>query len=530
MQVKLFRQQYIYITGLLLLAAGLPISYFLTSVSQFFLAAAFLFEGKVSDKFKRFASNPTALVFTGIFLVHVIGMLWTTDSGEGIHDLRIKLPLLILPLMLAGSAPLRKKHFHWVLLAFVGSVLLASLIIYAVIAGIIDRPIRDVHEAFIFKISHIRFALFVCLSIFIINYLAFRESTKPMVRIGSVLLSVWFVFFLVKSEAITGLAILLAVALFFLCYLAFVRSSWMWRTVILSLLIAVPVLIVNWVADIHREVVSRKPVVFDPADKTAKGNSYLFDLSDSTVENGYRMWMYVNEDELRDAWNSRSSIKYDSLDQRKQLMRFTLIRYLTSKGWRKDAEAVMALSNDEVISIEKGVANVDYRSTSSLRARVKQVVWEFDKYRHGANPSGHSVTQRLEFWKAAIGIIERNFWIGVGTGDLKTAYKEEYERNGTRLEEEFRHRAHNQFLSIQAAFGVFGSLFFLFALLYPLRKKQHPLFYVFMLILLLSMLTEDTLETQPGATFAALFFSLFLFVPEKKTEALSPSHGQEGSH
>jgi hypothetical protein len=47
-------------------------------------------------------------------------------------------------------------------------------------------------------------------------------------------------------------------------------------------------------------------------------------------------------------------------------------------------------------------------------------------------------------------------------------------------------------------------------MIYPITTKQHPLFYFFMAIVLISFLNEDTLESQAGATFFAGFYGLLL--------------------
>lgn len=178
---------------------------------------------------------------------------------------------------------------------------------------------------------------------------------------------------------------------------------------------------------------------------------------------------------------------------------------------RKDSAAVYSLNESEIRSIEAGVPNVNFRKMSSLGSRLNQVIWEIDNLQKGGDPSGHSVAQRLEFWRAAIGIVKSYPLIGVGTGDLPLAFKEQYESMNTKLDADHRLRSHNQYLSIAAAFGIFGLLYFLFALLFPLRKvKELPaIFILFLIICMVSMLTEDTLETQPGATFVGLFFILF---------------------
>lgn len=85
---------------------------------------------------------------------------------------------------------------------------------------------------------------------------------------------------------------------------------------------------------------------------------------------------------------------------------------------------------------------------------------------------------------------------------------------GTQLRPEFRLRAHNQYLAVTAALGIFGLAVFLACWIYPVfafGKAKGLLVQAAWLITTISMLTEDTLETQAGATFAALFISLFLF-------------------
>jgi O-antigen ligase len=94
--------------------------------------------------------------------------------------------------------------------------------------------------------------------------------------------------------------------------------------------------------------------------------------------------------------------------------------------------------------------------------------------------------------------------------------------------EKYRLRAHNQYLAIGVGLGIPALLYFLLTLIYPLAeriRKRDILFLSFWLIFFISMFTEDTLETQAGATFAALFWSLFLFSGENR---FSPRENQIG--
>lgn len=520
---KFQKSNYLLFTGLMMLAAGLPVSFFLTSLSQFFIIGSFFLEGSFREKFRQYSRNKVALLLTVLWLIHLVGLFWTSDMQEGIKDLRIKLPLLILPIILAGSAPLRKKQFDWVLGIFIAAVLGGSLVSIAVYNGIIVRELHSIRDIFIFNVSHIRFALFVCLSIFILFKVLVDKYRQGSYAIfcGIVALILWFLYFLIFIESITGILILIFTVLANLIWLAWKARGMLFKGVIILIVILIPLLFLSEVRSILAEYNIRQDYPMDINDKTKSGNSYVF-LNDHVLyENGYPIWAYVCEEELRPEWNAVSSIKYDSLDARKQPLRFTLIRFLASKGLRKDAEAINTLSQVEIKSIEKGIANVKYQNLSDTRIRMIQIIWEIDQYRKGLNPSGHSVTQRFEFWKAAISIIKANPLIGVGTGDMPTAYTEQYTKTESRLSEKFRLRAHNQYLAIAVGLGIPVLLFFIFVLFYSILtndNRKDYLFRSFWIVAILSMLTEDTLETQTGVTFFVFFLCLFLFSkPQTKT-------------
>ncbi|HNQ61300.1 MAG TPA: O-antigen ligase family protein [Bacteroidia bacterium] len=520
---KLQQSNYLLFAGLIMLAAGLPVSFFLTSLSQFFIVGSFFLEGSFKAKFKNFIGNKAAVLLTLLWLFHLLGMLWTSDIDEGLKDLRIKLPLLILPIVLAGSGPLNKNQFNIVLGVFIAAVFGGSLVSVAVYNGFIQKELHSIRDIFIFNVSHIRFALFVCLSIFILfKTLIYKYLQKSYVSAAGLLaLTIWFLYFLVFIESITGILILIFTVLVNLIWLAWRTKGVAIKGFIILTVLLIPLFIFSEVRSILSEYNVRQDYPADIDAKTESGNPYVT-LDDNVLfENGYPIWAYVCEEELRPQWNSISSIKYDSLDEREQPIRFTLIRFLASKGLKKDAEAIKSLSKDEVKSIEKGIANVKYQNLSNTRIRLIQIVWEIDQYKKGLNPSGHSVTQRFEFWKAAIGIIKENPLSGVGTGDMPEAYKEQYNKTDSKLSEKFRLRAHNQYLAFGVGLGIPLLLFFIFLLLYSLLSKENKkdyLFRSFWFIAVLSMLTEDTLETQTGVTFFAFFLCLFLFSkPEKQT-------------
>ena len=527
----LLKHSYLFLAGLYLLAVGLPLSKFLTGFSQIVLLASFFMEGNFAEKLQRLKQNKIVWIISGIWLMHLAGLLYSENIHSGLWDARMKMPILILTLVAGTAVPVTRETVTRILWAFTGAVLTGTLVSTAVLAGIIVRPVDDIRDIFIFNISHIRFALFTCLAIFFLAQQAAGKATFSLAaRIGSVLLMVWLVAFLFLAESVTGLAILFTLALPALVVLGLTRKNKRTQVTILAVALLFPAVVAIKALAFLKELNTPHEVVVNTSDRTALGNGYSFSPDDHRTENGYRIWNYVNYDEMREAWNKRSSMPYDSLDRKSQLLSHTLVRYLTSLGYRKDGEAVGKLTASDIHLIESGIANCQYAGTSNFKARLMELNWEYQQAMYKQSASGHSATMRVEFWKAGMQILKKHFWTGVGTGDLQQAFNRQYEESKSSLGLQWRLRAHNQYLSIMLAFGIFGLLYFLFALFYPMFKlKMHRdfLYVMFFCIIMLSMLTEDTLETPAGSAFFALFNSLFLFsLPEKREktiEAISKS-------
>ena len=340
-------------------------------------------------------------------------------------------------------------------------------------------------------------------------------------ELPAIIFSGWFLVFLIIVESVTGILIFSITGLILLVYNAFSSDQLKFRIILTTVIIVLPLTFIFLLEKFVGDFYTNHPYPIDTTAKTQMGNSYEFNLNDPNYENGYPVWVYFCDEELRTGWNKISSLQYDSTDERKQPLRYTLVRFMSSKGLRKDAEGLSMLSEKEIHSIERGIANVNYQEISSIHSRLLQIMWEFDLFLKGGNPNGHSVTQRFEFWKTAWSIGASNLFTGVGTGDMPSSYKQQYINMHSLLDEQNRLRAHNQYLAIMVAFGIIGLIYFLIAFFYPLfiyGRETGFLFASFFLICLLSMLSEDTLETQAGATFAAFFFSLLLFGRPERNE------------
>lgn len=511
---------YIYIFALIILVIGLPVSKFLMSLSQIILACNWILEGNLKNKFVAFFKNKPALVLSSILLLHFLGLFFTSDFSYASNDIRIKIPLFALPIILSTSVPLSKKITSVILQFFIAAVVFSTIVSTLVLFGVIERTIVDIRDISIF-ISHIRFALLICFSFFVSIYFV-KESSTTKLKLFYVFISIWLVVFLFLMESLTGVSILMITSALLLL-LKLVQSKKIQLKIIgYSIVIACSVgavFVFNKIQSLQS--IQQKPQSNLLLTATPRGNLYQHDLQGTLTENGNFIWINVCDKELKEAWSKRSEMNYDGNDSKGNPLRYTLIRFLASKNLNKDLDGVFALSNTEVNAIERGVSNVNHQNISNIQSRIQQTFWEIDVYKNTGDANGHSLTQRFEYWKASWFIIIENKWLGVGTGDLEQELFKQYDQMHSKLSIEYRLHPHNQFLSIALCFGIVGLLWFLVALFYPmikLGKHYDYLYLAFFIILICSFFTEDTLETQAGVTFSAFLNSFLLFVFRTKEE------------
>jgi hypothetical protein len=514
-----FRNAYLLI--LFAMLASLPLSKYVASASQILLAVLWLIEGKFREKWSFFKSRPEIWVFLLLYGVHLVGMLWTSDLSFGLHDLKIKLPLLLLPIVLGTIPPLNKNEMKVILGGFTGAVLLGTFISLSIMLGFGPSDYTSDRETSLF-ISHIRFALMIDLSVFILFYYLMNRSNKKFFPSSFLLLtsSLYLIIFLFLLKSLTGLVVLILGGMILSVRWAMKQKDLMVKWFVVVGVATLPVLIGFYVSDQVGRFYTQKDDLEHLDRTTALGNLYWHDLDNSMIENGWKVGLYQCEPEMREAWNKRSSMNYDGLDKKNQELKYTLIRYLTSLGLRKDAHGISLLTDEDINLIEKGFANSLYREPKRLRVRIYETIWEIDQYHKGANPSGHSLTQRLEYLKTGLAIYRDHKLFGTGTGDTKTSFERKYEELKSPLKTEWRLRAHNQFLSFLIAFGWIGFILILGAILAPpFIAKRSGNFFVLMFFIaaLLSFLNEDTLETQAGVAFFAVFYSLFVFAVNRES-------------
>jgi len=509
--------RFFFLLGLLVSLCALPYSPFALSVGLITMAVNWLLDGQWNVKLNRFLQRKAIWAFLLIYASMVVGFFYSEDINYAVKELKLWLPILIVPVILATSDPLKRSELKILLIMFCSAVFVASLIGLSIFIRDYSQLGYNVRYISPF-ISHIRFGLMIALSVFLLGYLAFQKEYFNSIKVKSILILVatWLVVFLFIMQSLMGIAVLVTISAILLIRWFFLMKE---PFVKFSVIVGVVLLLffsLSYLAHIVDKYFTRNPVDFKALPKvTINGNEYTHDTISRQYENGNLVWINICYPELVRGWAGVSNTPISGTNQDGQAIDFTLIRYLASKGLSKDSVGFSKLDTVDINLIKNSVTSVIYREHKiGLYPRLYQILLEIDNYATRGVVNGSTVMQRFTYLKASWQIIKKNILFGVGTGDGKNSLIEYYKKSGVDLEQKYWFLSHNQYLTVWIASGLIGLVMFLVGLLFPFFyewKGSCSLCFIFLTIILLSMLTEDTFETHIGISFAALFYSLLFF-------------------
>lgn len=497
---------YLHILGLTGLAFGLPFNKVVMSISMMFIVLNLLLEGDFITYCRNIRQNRAFLLLAAFFLLHVIGLLWSSNMEYGLHDLRVKLPILVVPLALTVKPVADKDHLSFVFLGFLASLTLTSVYNFLAYKGLLGNyQYDDIRGMSLFS-SHVRYSLLIVMGITI---LIFNEHWQNrLLKLTRFIIILWFLYYTYYSQVLSGMMTLAGVLFIGLIYLIWKYNKWIAITSF-SIVSLAAIILAVWIF---------KPITFDSSEysnlpfKSAEGNIYYHKPRSVSPETKKPVEIYICDIELKREWEKKSKIPYDGRDIKGQPIRTTLIRYMSSKDLKRDAEGFRSLNAKDIRKIEQGHAS---HFTTGFMARIYGLQYQLN---NTGNPNGHSFLQRIEYWKTGLMIAKDNFIGGIGTGDVQDVFDQKYDEVNSPLNPENRRRSHNMYLTVLLTFGILGLFLFLWIhsehLFYNIQE-QNLIAVAFMVIIMLSYLVEDTLETQTGVTFFALFYGLFL--PGKKS-------------
>ncbi len=164
----------------------------------------------LKKQFRHFFATPLLWGMSLLFFLPLVSGLWTEDKNEWQEIIRVKLPLLFLPLAFAGPIHFSKKQWEWLVTIFIALVTAGS--IWSMFHYISNMSAAN--EAYLraktivtpLENDHIRFSWLISAAALLSGWLwtKKRKENKPVAWVLAFIL-IWLVIFLHILAARTGL-------------------------------------------------------------------------------------------------------------------------------------------------------------------------------------------------------------------------------------------------------------------------------------------------------------------------------------
>ena len=188
------------------------------------LIITWLLDGDLVTKARRLSRSAhriNTLLFSGIYLIYLIGLLYTGNFSNGLFDAEVKLSLLIFPVIFSSMSEnvLPASVVRKVLLSFVFGVLASMVLCYSV--AVVNFLRTGLLTSFYYNnlavlIHPSYLAMYVSFAIFILLYFNVNGWIhKISYRILSILLVMGFELFIIMLSSKAGiLSLVLTIGLF----------------------------------------------------------------------------------------------------------------------------------------------------------------------------------------------------------------------------------------------------------------------------------------------------------------------------
>ena len=508
----------VYVFFISCLAASISLGKVPMSLSLIGLTLNWLFELGFHSKWEKIKDQRyLPIIFSGLFLIELFLLLVSKETIIGLNVLRIKLPLLLLPLIIGSCTSFSKREWRIIITTFFIGILVSTTWVYLVSLEILPtkKSSGTIRDASIFM-SHIRYSILLSFSSVLILCLAFKNLINKVLALVFFLCLFFLIFKLATITAILGLSFAL---LFLLVALLFFSQNKFKKAYIIGFL-TLFFLVGIYTSAIFNDFYHIKNKERSLQTHSIGGEKYQHDFQDNTTENGYYLWENIAQKELERVWNRKSKISFNSKDKKNQPIKASLYRFLTSKGLNKDSVGLNKLTQSEIQKIENG-------ETSSVRhnnfeKRITSLLYQQESRKKNSDANNQTINQRLVFWKAGLDIFLNQPIFGYGPGGAKTEYKKYYKNQNTSLIKSNQLLAHNQFITQAINLGALGTILWLFVLAYSFLKVEKEIFIFlvpYLILMFFAFMSDDMLEVQAGATIFSFIGTLLLFYNSKSLEA-----------
>jgi hypothetical protein len=230
--------------AILLMLAGLFLSRAVLSIALMLFVALALLHKNIGAQLRNFFKTPLLAGMALLFLLPFVSGLWSADKGEWLDLVRIKLPLLFLPLAFAGNWQLPRRQWRAVALFFLALVAAGTAWSFEKYWTDRNAVAESYLKAKVFltplQNDHVRFSWMVAVAVLLCLW--FVETGKKWQRLMAAFLALWFSFYLHLLAARTGLLSLYLVLLFYAGWKLFKSRNKAVVAITVAIALAMPLL------------------------------------------------------------------------------------------------------------------------------------------------------------------------------------------------------------------------------------------------------------------------------------------------
>lgn len=200
----------------------------LNSVAIIVLVINWIAEGDFKSKWNRIRFNTWILIPVLFYLLHIIGLLYTSNMEDGNFDLEKKMAIFILPLIIGSSSVLLTKTiFNDLVLTFIVSCFFTSVLC---VGKIVYNLFFYHHLNYLFNYDLIEpvafhpvyFSIYIVLSIcFLLSWFFNHSKDKKsnLIKVVVGVLTIYFIFFLLLLASRTVVSIFFLILFVYFIYL-----------------------------------------------------------------------------------------------------------------------------------------------------------------------------------------------------------------------------------------------------------------------------------------------------------------------
>ena len=189
-------------------------------------------------------------------------------------------------------------------------------------------------------------------------------------------------------------------------------------------------------------------------------------------------------------------------------------------GFRKIKSSIYRLS----FVILFAVSLIAIVNLPPMKARIEEVT--NSKYLFPQGVHYNSFNIRMAIYKCSFFVIKEKPLLGYGSGDVQGALNRCYDQYETDVFNAKTFNTHNQFLDYWASFGIIGLIIILICIFYLLKvalKNSNFEYFNFLVLIIISMFTENILSRNTGIVLF-VYLNCLLYYPNLLKKDLNDHH------